>query len=128
MQVPRTLKDVAATSNVKKKDIARSYRLSIKEMDLKMPVVNPARCLARIASRVHVGEKTQRRALRILLKAGEQRTSAGKDPRGFSASALYVACAREGEGVTQRDIVEAADVTEVTIRNGYEGLKTSLGI
>jgi transcription initiation factor TFIIB len=127
-QVPRTLKDVAAASNVKRKDIARSYRLLIKEMDLKMPVVNPARCLTGIASRAHVGEKTQRRALQILLKAGEQRISAGKDPMGFSASALYVACTLEGEVVTQRDIAGAAGVTEVTIRNRYKGLKASLGI
>src|SRR5947209_12585794 len=38
MEVPRTLKDVAAVSNVKRKDLARSYRLLLKELDIKMPV------------------------------------------------------------------------------------------
>ena len=37
MEVPRTLKDVAAVSNIKRKDLARSYRLLLKEMDIKMP-------------------------------------------------------------------------------------------
>jgi transcription initiation factor TFIIB len=126
--VPRTLKDVAAASNVKKKDIARSYRLLVKEMDMKMPVVNPARCVTKIASKAKVSEKTQRRALQILLKAEEARVSAGKDPMGLSASAIYVACTLEGENITQRDIAEAAGVTEVTIRNRYKGLRSALGI
>ena len=52
-QIPRTLKDVAAVSNVKKKDLARSYRLLHREMDLKMPVADPARCVSAIASRAH---------------------------------------------------------------------------
>jgi len=37
-EIPRTLKDVAAASNVKKKDLARSYRLMHREMDFQMPV------------------------------------------------------------------------------------------
>ena len=126
--VPRTLKDVAAASNIKKKDIARSYRLLVKEMDMKMPVVNPAKCVTKIASKAKVSEKTQRRALQILLKAEETRVSAGKDPMGLSASAIYVACTLEGENITQRDIAEAAGVTEVTIRNRYKGLRSALGI
>jgi len=127
-EVPRTLKDVAAASNVKKKDIARSYRLLVKEMDLKMPVVDAAKCVTRIASRAKVSEKTQRRALQILLKAGQARISAGKDPMGLAATAIYVACTLEGEGITQRAVAEASGVTEVTIRNRYKGLKSLLGI
>ena len=127
-EVPRTLKDVAAASNVKKKDIARSYRLLVKEMDLKMPVVDAAKCVTRIASRAKVSEKTQRRALQILFKAGQARISAGKDPMGLAATAIYVACTLEGEGITQWAVAEASGVTEVTIRNRYKGLKSLLGI
>jgi transcription initiation factor TFIIB len=128
MQIPRTLKDLAAISNVKKKDIARSYRLLFREMDMHMPVVDPARCVSKIASRAGMKEKTQRRALEILTIAGPMGISAGKDPMGFAASALYVACTLERDDKTQRDIAEAAGVTEVTIRNRYKGLKTALGL
>jgi len=38
MEIPRTLKDMAAVSNIKKKDIARSYRLLFRELDMHMPV------------------------------------------------------------------------------------------
>src|SRR5437867_10499845 len=92
MEVPRTLKDVAAVSNVKRKDLARSYRLLLKEMDIKMPVAEPSRCVSKIASKAGMSEKTQRRAREILIRAKQMRITAGKDPMGFAASALYVAC------------------------------------
>ncbi|MEM3437714.1 MAG: transcription initiation factor IIB [Nitrososphaerales archaeon] len=126
MEIPRTLKDLSAVSNIKKKDIARCYRLLLRELDLKMPVVDPIKCVSRITSKAKLSEKTKRRALEILKKAEEMKTSAGKDPMGLAAAALYVACVLEGENKTQKDIAEAAGVTEVTIRNRYKGLKAAL--
>lgn len=127
-EIPRTLKDLAAVSNVKKKDIARSYRLLLKEMNIQMPVVDPAKCVSKIASRAGMSEKTQRRALEILMRAEQIRISAGKAPMGLAAAALYVACTLESEDKTQRDVAEAAGVTEVTIRNRYKDLRLALGI
>jgi len=127
-EIPRTLKDVAAASNVKKKDLARSYRLLHREMDFRMPVADPVRCVSAIASRAAMSEMTQRRAREILLMAKEARISAGKDPMGLAASALYVACTLDGEEKTQKEVAEAARVTEVTIRNRYKGLREALGI
>jgi len=127
-ETPRTLKDVAAVSNIKKKDIARCYRLLLRELDLRMPVVDPVKCVSRIASRAGLSERTKRKALEILKMASANRISAGKDPMGLAAAALYVACVMEGENKTQKDVAEAAGVTEVTIRNRYKGLKTALGI
>ena len=125
-ETPRTLKDVAAACNIKKKDIARCYRLLLREMNLRMPVVDPTKCVSRIASKAGLSEKTKRSALVILHKAEATRTSAGKDPMGLAAAALYVACVMEGESKTQKDVAEAAGVTEVTIRNRYKGLKSAL--
>lgn len=127
-EIPRTLKDVATVSNVKKKDLARSYRLLHREMDFRMPVADASRCIPGIASRAGMSEKTQRRALEILFRAKQTGISAGKDPMGMAASALYVACMLEGEGKTQKDVADAAKVTEVTIRNRYKGLREALGI
>jgi len=47
---------------------------------------------------------------------------------GLAASALYVASVMENESITQKDLAEAAGVTEVTIRNRYRGLKTAMKI
>ena len=41
MGTPRTLKDIIAASNVKRKDIARNCRLLIRELDIKVPIADP---------------------------------------------------------------------------------------
>ena len=127
-ETPRTLKDISAISNIRKKDLAKCYRILFKELDLRMPVLDPAKCISRIASKAGLQERTQRRALEILRRAGETRMSAGKGPMGIAAAALYVACVMENDYKTQKVLAEAASVTEVTIRNRCKGLKAILDI
>lgn len=127
-ETARNIKDVETASNIKKKDIARCYRLLLKELDLRMPVPDPIHCVSRIASQIGIAEKTKRYAIQALKEAQEKEVSAGKDPMGLAAAALYLACVKNGESKTQRDIAVAANVTEVTIRNRYKGLKDSLNI
>ena len=127
---PRNLKDIDKAANIKKKDIARCYRLLVKELELKMPVMNSISCVARIGSKINASEKTKRYAIKVLNKTEKHEVSAGKDPMGLAAAALYLACrntqVKNDETKTQRDISEAAHVTEVTIRNRYKGIKESL--
>ena len=125
---PRNLKDVEIAANIKRKDIARCYRLLVKELDLKMPVTDSIQCVARIASKIGIAEKTKRYAIQVLKSAQEKEVSAGKDPMGLAAAALYLSCVKNGEDKTQRDIAESANVTEVTIRNRYKGLKELLNL
>jgi transcription initiation factor TFIIB len=123
---PRNLKDVEIAANIKRKDIARCYRLLVKELDLKMPVTDSIQCVARIASKIGIAEKTKRYAIKVLTIAKANEASAGKDPMGLASAALYLSCVKNGEDKTQRDIAEAANVTEVTIRNRYKGLKEAI--
>jgi transcription initiation factor TFIIB len=65
-ETPRTLKDIGGASNIKRKDIARCYRLLLRELNLRMPVVDPVKCISRIASKANLSEKTKRKATKIL--------------------------------------------------------------
>ena len=127
-QTPRTLKEVSKASYVKRKDIARCYRLLIRELDLKMPVANPVNSVPKIASKIDINEKTQQTAIKLLHNAEEKKLIAGKDPQGMAAAAIYIACVLEGEKKTQKEIAEAAGVTEVTVRNRYKGLRKSFNL
>ena len=122
-ETPRTLKDIAEAANVKRKDISRCYRLLYNELDLKMPVVDPIQCIARISSKLKVTEKIKRFAAKILKETQERQETAGKDPMGLAAAALYYSCVKNGISITQQTLAEAAGVTEVTIRNRYKALK-----
>ena len=90
-----------------------------------MTSVTPA---ASATSRCVLFSPSVTHATKILQRAEELKISAGKDPMGLAAAALYVACVTLGENKTQRDVAEAAGVTEVTIRNRYKGLKVALNL
>ena len=126
-ETPRTLKDIAAANNLEKKAVARDYRILLREMDLTMPVADAARNVNRIASRVGLSERVARKAIEIVRITEEKEISAGKSPMGLAAASLYLAGVIEGEVKTQKDIAEAAGVTEVTVRNRYKGLRADLG-
>jgi len=122
-ETPRTLNDITAAINIKRKDLTLCYRILVKELDLKMPVVDSVQCIARIASKAELSEKIKRYAVKILKKAEQNRILAGKDPMGLAASALYISSLRMRVNCTQKILAQAAGVTEVTVRNRCKGLK-----
>jgi len=125
---PRTLDDIANGINIRRKDVARCYRLIYRELELKMPVFDPVKGVSRIASFVELSEKSKRNAVEILNQAKKLGEIAGKDPMGIAAAALYLACISNGESKSQKDISIASGVTEVTIRNRCAGLRKMLKI
>ena len=125
-ETPRTLDDIADGINIRRKDVARCYRLIFRELDLKIPVADPVKGVARIASIAGLGEKTKRRAIELLNKAKKIGMVAGKDPMGIAAAALYLCCISSGGSKTQKEISIASGVTEVTIRSRCAGLKKLL--
>ncbi len=122
-ETPRTLDDISKGINIRRKDVARCYRLIYRELELKMPVVDPVKGVSRIASIAKLTEKSKRKAIIILEKAKKIGLVAGKDPMGIAAAALYLACISTGETKSQKEISIASGVTEVTIRNRCAGLR-----
>ena len=126
MGIPRTLKDITAASNLKRKDIARNYRMIISELDLKIPSADPMKCIATVANKANLTESTKRKAISIMNEVTEKEISAGKDPMGLAATVLYLSCLKTGEDTTQFQMAHAAGVTDVTVRNLLRELKTKL--
>jgi len=127
-ETPRTLDDISHGINIRRKDVARCYRLLFRELELKMPVVDPVKGVARIASIAGLSEKCKRKAIVMLNKAKKVGAVAGKDPMGIAAAALYLSCISIGETKSQKDISQASGVTEVTIRNRCAGLRKIVDI
>jgi transcription initiation factor TFIIB len=126
MGIPRPLKDVSRISKRLHSEVAMTYRLLHKELQLKPPVDGPFKFIPSIAAKLEVKQPTEQLAIRILRKADENKALTGKDPRGLAAAALYMACQETREKRVQRVIAKAAGTTEVTLRNRYRGLKQAL--
>jgi len=127
-RTPRTLREITEASLVDRKEVARCYRLLLRELNIQMPVVDPITYVSRIAENAGISGKAQGLAARILQKAKRRKVAAGKDPMGLAAAALYIACLQNYEKKTQTDLAKAASVTEVTVRNRYKSLKRKLNL
>ena len=127
-EFPRTLDDVAAVSGVRRDEIAKGYRLLVNELDLSIPIADPMEFLARVASRLKVSPQAKAGAVEMLSRARKAGISAGKDPIGLAASAVYLASLLDGLNMTQARAAEAAGVTEVTVRNQSKRLRKVLGV
>lgn len=121
-----TLKEISKASGIEIRTVARIYRLLLNELDLEVTVTDPAKCVSIVAEKAGLkDEDTTAQALKILKDRGVAPSLAGKEPMGIAATALYMACVRNGgKAKSQKEIAQVAGVTEVTIRNRYKELKS----
>ena len=125
-EIPRTLIEVCDASNVKRKELTKCYRLLIQELNLKVPVINTVQCVARIGNNLGISEKTKRYAIKIINEYQQSGEIAGKSPTGIAATAIYLATIKMNEKFSQREVADAANITEVTIRNRSKSIKKVL--
>ncbi|MCZ2856169.1 MAG: transcription initiation factor IIB [Candidatus Bathyarchaeota archaeon] len=118
----RTLEEIAQASNINKKEVGRSYRFLIKELDYFIPPLKPSQYIAKFSNQLTMQGKVEEIAHKILKNARELKLTSGRGPTGIAAAASYIASVLTGERKTQREIAEIAQVTEVTIRNRYKEL------
>ncbi len=125
-EAPCTLDEIAYHSRINRKELGRCYRLLLRRLDVRMPVSQPTNFIPRFSQSLGLSSRVQRNAIQILDAAKAKGITAGKDPTGLAASALYIAAIMEGERRTQREIAAVARVTEVTVRNRYKELVREL--
>lgn len=126
--MPRTLDELSDKSQIKRKEIGRTYRFIARELKLKMGTPSPIDYISRFCSQLDLSQDVQEKTKEILEKAIENELTSGRGPVSLAAAAIYMASILTGERVTQRQISDVAGVTEVTIRNRYKELSKKLGI
>ena len=93
-----------------------------------MPPHDALGYISRVAEKTNVSGEIQGIAIRLLHQARHQRIILGKDPLGLVAALLYIACQLKNDPTTQKNIAEAAGITEVTLRNRKKDLVIKLGL
>ncbi|WP_284008347.1 transcription initiation factor IIB [Haloarcula pelagica] len=119
---PRSLDEIANVSRVDKDEIARTYRYVVRELNLEIQPADPESYVPRFASDLELSEEVERRARQLLQNAKQQGVHSGKSPVGLAAAAVYAASLLTNEKVTQSEVSEVANISEVTIRNRYHEL------
>jgi transcription initiation factor TFIIB len=124
--IPKTLNEVAQASSIREKRVSKAYRILRFELGISIPILDPIKCVVKVANKVSLNERTKRKAFAIMGQVTEKEISAGKDPMGLAATVIYMSCLETGENKTQIEIAKAAGVTEVTVRNRHKDLQNKL--
>ncbi|EJN60360.1 transcription initiation factor TFIIB [Halogranum rubrum] len=119
---PRSLDEIASVSRVDKDEIARTYRYVVRELKLEIQPADPEQYVPRFASDLDLSDESERRARKLLQNAKEEGVHSGKSPVGLAAAAVYAASLLTNEKVTQSEVSDVANISEVTIRNRYHEL------
>ncbi|MGA7541996.1 MAG: transcription initiation factor IIB [Nitrososphaeraceae archaeon] len=143
IRVGKTLKDIAEGSNVKPKILSQSYRILLTELDIKTPMLDPMKCMTKIASKMKLNERITRQAMSIMYEAMKKEATTGKDPMGLASAVLYIAYTNNNirsdisskrrdannentNNRSQTSFAQAAGVTDVTLRHTIKDLKSRL--
>ena len=119
---PRSLDEIERVSRVDKMELTRTYRYVVRELKLEVEPADPEQYVPRFASELGLSDEAERQARQLLRNAKQAAIHSGKSPVGLAAAAVYAAALLTNEKVTQSQVSEVADVSEVTIRNRYKEL------
>jgi transcription initiation factor TFIIB len=125
---PRQLVEISAVAKVERKELGMSVRRILQGTDIRVPSPSATAFIPRISSDLGLRGRTASRAASIIDDARRIGVTDGKAPAGLAGAALYISCILENDRRTQREIGDAANVTEVTIRNRYKDLVRTLEI
>jgi transcription initiation factor TFIIB len=128
LQIPKTLREIAVAGNIRRRVLSRTYRILTSELDIKMPIIDPIKCIVKVANKASLNEKTKRQAIDVMNKITKREISAGKNPMALAATVLYITCLKTGVNIRQADIAYAAGISEVTLRNRIKDLKDKLNL
>ncbi len=125
-QIPHPLRQIAQAFNIKEKELGKSSRLLMKKVGIKVLPADPVSYVPQLCAKLGLPPKIQTLAMQIIEEAKKRNLAIGKDPKGTSAAAVYLACRLLKERQTQRKLAESAGVTEVTVRNRYKNMRKGL--
>lgn len=124
----RTISDMSKVSNINRKVIASNYRFLVRKLKIFVPVVKPNQHITKLSNQLGLNGVTEGIAHKILLGARKQKLTSGRGAKSIAAAACYIASKIAGDYKTQREVADAADLTEVTIRNRYKEMMKRLKI
>jgi len=126
--VPRSLDEVHTVSRIDKMELTRTYRYIVRELNLEVAPADPESYIPRFASDLGLSDEAEIRARKLIDAAREEGLLSGKSPVGLAAAAVYASALLCNEKVTQSDVSEVANISEVTIRNRYKELLEAEGV
>lgn len=124
----RTFNEFETITKIPKNDLYPCLSIVLRELELKLPVVDVVSCITKIANNLKLNEKTTRNALLVIDNAKKMNIHLGKDPMGMAVSVLHIVIQKMNCSVTKSALAETSGISEVTIQSRSKNLKKLLKI
>jgi transcription initiation factor TFIIB len=130
-EFPRLLEDVCDASMNNRRSVIKYLGLLnreiLPELSLNYKPITFEQLIFKFGNDLYLSMEIQKKALELLSKVkGNGISYIGKDPKGFAASALYIASKKTSERKSQIEIAKIAKITEVTLRNRIKDIINKL--
>ncbi|MFX1395095.1 MAG: transcription initiation factor IIB family protein [Promethearchaeota archaeon] len=128
-KISRSLKEISnRTSKINEnmKEVYSCYKSLIKELNLKPPPPDPVSFVPRLIAELDLDPKVESPTIRVIRAFVSRACSAGRDPRGIAAGALYLVCRMINIKVSQKEIAKIAKITNITLCKRYKEILDNL--
>ncbi|MBD3361855.1 hypothetical protein GF358_03625 [Candidatus Woesearchaeota archaeon] len=126
--IARSLKEFAEASGIEVKILAKTYKMMLRELHIKITPTDPIDFVGRFASDLKLSAKVQTKAIKYIENIKKQGLMSGLSPVSVAASTLYIAGLTLGEKRTQKKIAEISGITETTLRNRCKSMMKQLKV
>ena len=92
--VPKSLNEVAEATKIDKFVIAKTAKLIMKRLEIKILPSNPIDFVGRFASELKLDAKIQTRSVKMIEDMQKKGLTSGKSPISLAATALYITALR----------------------------------
>jgi len=128
----REYKKIARVLGITKKEIQKTDRLIRNALNKQVPLSQPEFLMSQFGERLEIFPTIVNLGIRIIRTIASEQSGkimlSGKDPRSWAGSGLYMACLVSGNSITQKQIADVIQITEVTLRNRCKDLVGKIDI
>ena len=125
--LPRTLTEMAKAGGLEKRQLMRCYSKLTRKLGICLSPTSCQSYIIRYGTDLGICGDVQRRAVMLAEKMAKKSLH-NMSPKAVAAATLYIACRENGLPYTQRELADAVQMTDVTVRNAYKRICASLGI
>ena len=122
------MEEFVKASKISKKVLGKTYKMIVRELDLKLTPSNPVDYVERFGSALGLSAKVQTEAIKMIEKSQNQEITSGLSPVSVAATTLYLSALKLGERRTQKEVSEATNITEATLRSRCKDFMKALKI
>lgn len=126
--LPKTMDEFVKASKIPKKVLGKTYKMIVRELDIKITPSNPIDYIERFGSALGLSAKTQTEAIKMIEKSQKEEIVSGLSPVSVAATTLYLSALKAGERRTQKEVSEATNITEATLRSRCKDFMKALKI